>query len=229
MNAKEDAILANNNSNVQTWILPGITGNSINSKHNKSVNYVDPAKEEEERRAEIERKIQEELQKGFQEGLIKGQTEAFNTQEEKYQAKIKELAVIMSSFEEQLKNIKQQIEEELPFQVTNVVLSIAKAVIKVEVQTNKEIIVQTVKDAIVTLPKDLQNIKCMLNSKDIETLTEIENPELKEQLTKFELVADDNIMQGGCFIKTLSSTLDARLENRVLEILTRVADERKHN
>jgi len=224
MNTKEKIIDANEKADIQSWVLPGITGESINSKHNKLVQYVDAAQEE----AERERKIQEELQRGFQEGLVKGQVEGANAQDKIYQTKIKELVQIMSAFQQGFIGITNQLESELPFQVSNVVLSIAQAVIKAEVQTNKNLIVQTIKDALMALPKDLTNIKCILNPQDITTLKEIDNPELKEYLDKFELIADETISQGGCFIKTLSSTLDATLESRVLDIFTKITDEHKN-
>jgi flagellar assembly protein FliH len=229
MNIKENFITPDENTKVQNWQLPGIVGESINSGKNRVLNYVNLVKEEDELRAERELKIQEELQKGFQEGLVKGKDEAFNSEEQKYQDKIVELSALIKLFEEKLNDLSKQIENEMPEQVASVVLSIAKAIIRVEVQSNKEIILQTIKEALQALPRGMENIKCFINPQSMEVLNKIENPDLKEQLTKLELIADESLTPGGCLIKTMSSTLDATLETRTVEILTRAIDELKHN
>ncbi len=93
-------------------------------------------------------------------------------------------------------------------------LSIAKKIIKHEVQTDPQIIIDTVMDIFKTIPKNEPKVVIKVNTVQSQYVKD----NLPEKLTllgvesKISIVPDDSISEGSCIVQTNNGIVDASLE-----------------
>ncbi|HEC25767.1 MAG TPA: hypothetical protein ENI54_07145 [bacterium] len=161
---------------------------------------------------EKERGILENAEKrGYSRGFNEGKKEAARLTEEGIKGILKAADSIEKFKNELYRDVKQD--------VIDLSLNIAKAIIKSEVETNRDLILRIIADAI-DKAEDTVNFTIYLNSADYGTLNKdpdaIKNFTAKE--SNIEFLPDRNISQGDVIIKTDFGEIDARIETQIEQI-----------
>lgn len=157
-------------------------------------------------------KLKEEFKKqGFEEGVRTG-TIKIN----------QEMSVKFNLLNQVIKNLEQEKSELLlkyENDIVQLVIDVAKKIIKQEIKTDKEIIISNVKSIIGKI-SECKLLKIFVNPADIDVLNEYKNnfknnlPNLK----KIEILADENIGVGGCKIETEFGSFDATIKTQIQEL-----------
>jgi len=129
------------------------------------------------------------------------------------------LADSLQSIIQELSTFKKNISQELEPIVLDLALRIAKKVIKTEIGTNKNIIIENVRTALKSII-DREQVTICVHPEDHATLEHF-RPELVREFHGMEDVtftAKDTIVRGGCHIQTQRGELDATMETQIEQI-----------
>lgn len=101
-----------------------------------------------------------------------------------------------------------------------IAMDIAKKIIKTEVQSDPQILLNTVMDVLRTLSKNEPKITITVNPIQVQYVKDTLPDELKLMGMEAKLVVlpDENIMEGGCIVQTANGLVDASIESQ-LEIV----------
>lgn len=116
---------------------------------------------------------------------------------------------------------KQKIYDMIAPDVLEISFDIAKKIIKKEVSQDSEIILNNIKDILGNLSKDESKIMIKVNPQQAALLEE-RVPKLVESEgieAKVVILADEQVMEGGCLVTTTNGVIDATIETQ-LEIIT---------
>ena len=158
--------------------------------------------------ASIER---DAYQKGFQEGMNTGRTEGFA-----------EATVLMDTLRDGLKQLDAargvyyaKAEKEM----VDLSLLIAAEIVRREVAQDPGIVVEVLRKAVAEL-ETRQNIVVRLSPKDMDLIGGMRESLQQEMETieRIEFRADQAITPGGCILETNIGSLDATVENRLMNI-----------
>lgn len=151
-------------------------------------------------------------QSGYEEGLRQAQ-EAIEAD--------RQLALIQSQeIIQEANRIKMAMFESSESDMVRLSLAIAKRIIATELQTNPDIIVNILREALTYLNQP-DNITLFVNPTDIDTILDaVENINLLDGQNDLhtEVKADGQILPGGLKIESESGSVDARIETRVASI-----------
>ncbi|MFW0883617.1 FliH/SctL family protein [Candidatus Acidulodesulfobacterium sp. H_13] len=177
------------------------------------ISYLENHKHKTEKTLEKkEQNILENAEKrGYSRGFSEGKKEADRLTEEG----IKNILKAAGSIEK----FKNELYRDVKRDVIDLSLNIAKAIIKSEVETNRDLIMRIIADAI-DKAGDTVNFTIYLNSADYGTLNK--NPDAIKNFTakesNIEFLPDRNISQGDVIIKTDFGEIDARIETQIEQI-----------
>lgn len=109
---------------------------------------------------------------------------------------------------------EDRVFQEIAPNILAIALDIAQKIIKTEVTTNPEIILNTVTDILKTLSKNEPKITLKVNPVQVQYIKDTIPEELKTLgiETRLSVIADENIMEGGCIIQTANGLVDASIE-----------------
>lgn len=116
---------------------------------------------------------------------------------------------------ESMHNPYQQISEEMFLNLVNMVTEISSQVIKQEINDNSEWITSVLKNALVKLPSETENIVVSLNPIDMQVIEQYADKNKK----KWQLIADETLTIGTCKIKQNSSSLVDDWKIRLVDIM----------
>lgn len=137
--------------------------------------------------------------KGMQEGFAVGLAKA-----KEYAAKDQaQFAAIAAAFEHALEMTDQKIEED----ILGLALDVAKLMLKTKIETNPDVILPVVRDAIHYLPQVKKPAIIIVHPEDARILREQVGEELSEQA--WQIQEDNNIERGGCLVETGENQIDA--------------------
>jgi flagellar assembly protein FliH len=137
--------------------------------------------------------------KGMQEGFAVGMDKA-----KEYAAKDHaQFLAIASAFENALEMADQKIEED----ILALALDIAKLMLKTKINTDPEIILPVVRDAIHYLPQVQKPARIIVHHDDARILRDQLGEELADQA--WQIQEDNNIERGGCLVETGENQIDA--------------------
>lgn len=120
-------------------------------------------------------------------------------------------------------NAKQEVYDNIAPDILEISLEIAKKIIKKETIENPEIILENIKDIMKGLSKEETKITLKVNPTQVAMLKQ-DIPEMLQSIgmeAKVFIVAEDNIMEGGCLITTSNGVIDATIESQ-LSIISEV-------
>lgn len=120
-------------------------------------------------------------------------------------------------------NAKQEVYDNIAPDILEISLEIAKKIIKKETVENPEIILENIKDIMKGLSKEESKITLKVNPTQVAMLKQ-DIPEMLQSIgmeAKVFIVAEDNIMEGGCLITTSNGVIDATIESQ-LSIISEV-------
>ncbi|WP_432468024.1 flagellar assembly protein FliH [Agarivorans sp. Z349TD_8] len=150
------------------------------------------------------------LEAGQQQGLSQGLTEG--------QQQIDELSAHWAGLVGQLHQPKAQIDAEVEQQIVDLAMKLAAEIVQVELQTNPEIIVKTVKQAVAALPLQQQSIQIHLHPLDLAIVEQVFPPET-QQKKGWQLLTDGSLTQGDCLIENDLSSVTVEMSEVIQQSL----------
>lgn len=160
-----------------------------------------------------DRATKEAKKAGFDQGFAQGQDEVSRI--------IERVHVVLTKAVER----RNEIIEESEGQLIQMVLQIAKKVVKVISENQKNVVINNIVQALRKL-KTKADINIRVNLSDLQITTE----HTKELIAKFERVNSITVMEditvdpGGCIIETDFGQIDARISSQLREIEERILD-----
>lgn len=150
--------------------------------------------------------IKEEAQKeGYDNGLQEAQHD------------IQQLTMAL----EQFFDTKTQVYQELAPEILEISVEVAKKIIKKEIEINRNILINTVIEALDGISRNEKKITIRVSPEDFE-IAQNSIPEIMSTTqteAKIVVVSDDKIIEGGALIETSNGIIDATFETqlRILE------------
>ncbi|WP_100655804.1 flagellar assembly protein FliH [Alteromonas flava] len=146
------------------------------------------------------------LEEGTAQGLAAGQ-EQIDSLTEQWQALIKELHTpVLTTNKETQK------------QLVTLAVALAKAVIRREVETQPEIILTALNEAVKTLPINDRSIHIRLHPDDLAIIKGAFDEDTIKQ-NQWHLIATPEMARGGCDVSTESNAVDHSIERRSKAVL----------
>lgn len=199
-----------NEQDIKHWIMPEISGNIVGlSREQKKPKTVEEAAEE----------IKALQKKAYEEGFKQGYDAGNNKGLAEMQTKAKQLTTLLGFVGKPL----QQFDADLEEQLSQLVLSIARLVLKKECVIGTEHIQSVIHQALSYLPASTRNVRIKLHPNDLALLTQA-GEALKTD--EYQCVADKTVTQGGCLIDSDTSQIDASLETQLQQIFDQMTEHR---
>ena len=171
-------------------------------------------KEAEMRVSEIEH---EAWQKGYNSGREVGYSEG--------QGEVRRLIDRLGTILGHAIDVREKIVRESEKQMVELILIIARKVIKDEIIERKEVVINNIREALGRI-KDRDRIDIRVNFADLELTTSHKNEIIKmmESLRKVNIYEDTRVDRGGVIIETDVGVIDARISSQLTEIEQAIRD-----
>lgn len=114
-------------------------------------------------------------------------------------------------------NAKQEVFDYIAPSIMEISIDIAKKIIKREIEQEPSLILDNIAEILKTLSKEEIKITLKVNPVQVSFL-KTEVPEIANNLgleAKIFIVADENIMEGGCMLTTTNGVIDATIETQL--------------
>ena len=175
--------------------------------------------------AEIEAQIKAETdnieKEAYARGYKEGHGQGFEAGKEEIKRLIERLHLIITKSIEK----RNEIIEESETQLINLVLLIAKKVIKVISENQKNVVINNVIQALRKL-KGRGDVVIRVNMADLELATENRRffQENVENVKNITILEDSSVEKGGCLIETDFGQIDARISSQLNEIEAKILE-----
>jgi flagellar assembly protein FliH len=152
--------------------------------------------------------LQETRKKAAEEGREAG----FSQGKEEVERLVGRLQVIMGAAIDQKKNIIENTEKQL----IDLVLLVARKVVKVISETEKKVVVENLKEALKKVGKESE-IAIRVNTADLGLTTKHKKTfiSMVEELKNVRIEEDSRVDPGGCIIETSFGDIDARIQTQL--------------
>ncbi len=183
---------------------------------------IDEAKKKAE---EIEREIQLKVDKiekeAYERGYKEGHERGYQEGREEVKRLVDRLHTIISKAIEK----RNEIIEESETQIINLVLLIAKKVIKVISENQKNVVINNVVQALRKL-KSRGDVIIRVNFADLELTSEHikDFMSMVENVKSISVLEDSSVDRGGCIIETDFGQIDARISSQLHEIEEKILE-----
>jgi flagellar assembly protein FliH len=170
-----------------------------------------------EAKGKAEAIIQEAKSKAFEEGRDEG----FNTGKEEVERLIERLHVILNAAIDKRRIIIENTERQL----VDLVLLIARKVIKVISEAERKVVIENIKEALKKVRKETE-ITIRVNIEDIDLTTKNKKRfiSLVEGLEHITIEEDSRVDPGGCIIETSFGDIDARIATQLNVLEEKIRD-----
>jgi flagellar assembly protein FliH len=163
----------------------------------------------------------EGFEKGKEQGLKEGQEEGvaqgLAESKEQVDTQMQNLQKLIDNIQRPSDQINKEVKNELLILTT----SLAKAIIKTDVQQNSEILVKAITEGIKTLPLNETNYQITLNPSDIELINEHFGAQhIKD--SAWQLIESPDLERGGCHIQTNTNAVDVSIERRSEQVFSQL-------
>jgi flagellar assembly protein FliH len=166
---------------------------------------------------------EEGFQVGHQEGLESGQADGLSAAQQTVDQHVEHFINLAHQFAQPLALVNAQVERQL----VDMVLALVKEVVHVEIQMNPQIILDTVKASVESLPIAGQQITLKLNPEDVAIIRQAYGEDSLE-LRHWTLVAEPSLNRGDVEIEAGDSSVNYRLEDRVRTVLHNFCGTNRH-
>jgi len=160
---------------------------------------------------------------GHQEGLQTGKTEGLEAGQQAIQEQVNVLITLADQFAQPLQLMNAQVEKQL----VDMVLTLVKEVVHVEVQTNPQVILDTVKESVEALPVTGHVIHLKLHPEDYE-LVKNAYGEAELNSRQWTLSSEPALNRGDVQIEAGESSVSYRMEERIRSVLQRFCGTNRH-
>ncbi len=170
---------------------------------------------------EAEAQVEEIRRNAYSEGFESGREAGYQEGKQEVERLIKHLHGIISSAIEK----RTEIIDESETQVINLVLLIAKKVIKVISENQKNVVINNVIQALRKL-KSRGDVVLRVNLEDVELTTDHVKDFMRmvENVRSITVLEDSRVDQGGCIIETDFGEIDARIKSQFNEIEEKILE-----
>lgn len=164
--------------------------------------------------------LEQGKKEGYEQGLAQGKNEGHEqglaASKEEVSQHIDALIQLLEKLQKPVDSVEKNLEKEL----VQLAVSLARAVIRSELKTNKDMIFQAISEGLKVLPIQESRYQIHLNPDDISLVKSHFSSEEMEK-HKWNLVESPHISRGGCEIITDSNAVDITVERRVRDVLDR--------
>ncbi|MFO7848422.1 MAG: flagellar assembly protein FliH [Spirochaetia bacterium] len=183
---------------------------------------IEQARSQAEEQKNIAQKQVQEIKDGaYKEGFEAGREEGFTSGKEEVERLIEQLHHIIDKTLEK----RKEIIEESETQLINLVLIIAKKVVKVISENQKNVVVNNVIQALRKL-KSRGEVLLKVNLDDVDITTEHVKDFMRmvENVQSITVVEDSTVDKGGCIVETDFGEIDARISSQLHEIEEKILE-----
>ena len=167
------------------------------------------------------------MEQGLQQGLEQGLAQGLEQGLEQGKAQIDEQVGHLTQLVEKLASPLKQVDEAVEQQLIQLVTSLARELIQVELKTNPQVILQTLREGIAALPMAGQQTTIQLHPDDLELIKQAYGTEnLAER--HWTLQAEPAMNRGDLFVESGNSTVDYQMESRLRHLLEQFAGINNH-
>jgi flagellar assembly protein FliH len=161
---------------------------------------------------EAKKKADEIIAEARRSAMDEGRDEGFKKGEEEAQRLIEQLHEILNAAIDERKKILDRTEQ----QVIDLVLLIARKVIKVISESEKSVVIENVKEALKKVQGETA-ITIKVNTRDMELTSKHKKEFIAavESLKQVAIEEDSRIDPGGCIISTSFGDIDGRIQNQL--------------
>ncbi|MCG9578361.1 flagellar assembly protein FliH [Vibrio tubiashii] len=162
-------------------------------------------------------------QEGHQEGLEAGKIEGVAAGQEFIQQQVQTFVNLANQFAQPLELMNAQVEKQL----VDMVLTLAKEVVHIEVQTNPQVILDTIKQSVESLPISGHAITLKLHPDDVEIIRSSYGSEELE-FRNWTLMAEPALNRGDVQIEAGESSVNYRMEDRIRSVIQSFCGVNRH-
>lgn len=158
---------------------------------------------------------QDAVRKGYEEGLQLGREEGLRH----YQQAIEALRGEVQKLVDAILAERQRLWDEMEPQVVDLVLEIARKVLREEIQARREATLSIIKHALRHVA-DTEHVRIRVHPDDLQIAREHREDFLAvcDGVKQIEIVDDRRVGGGGCIIETPSGTIDASLRTQMQSV-----------
>ncbi|GAB5380719.1 MAG: flagellar assembly protein FliH [Aliiglaciecola sp.] len=164
--------------------------------------------------------------KGYDEGKTQGLEEGTQTGmeqglEEGIAAGQEQVNTLIASWQSMIEHVHQpvaQVDEVLQNELVKLAVSLARAVIRHEVQSNPDILRAALQDALKTLPIQESSYQIHMHPEDILVVKQTFSEEQIQQ-QNWLFVESPGMSRGGCDVTTSNNAVDVSIERRARDVL----------
>ncbi|MVB17008.1 flagellar assembly protein FliH [Vibrio cholerae] len=166
----------------------------------------------------------EGFQAGHQEGQTQGYQDGVAEGQALIQEQVKTFMALANQFAQPLDLLNAQVEKQL----VDMVLALTKEVVHVEVQTNPQVILDTVKASVEALPIAGHAITLKLNPEDVEIIRQAYG-EQEIETRNWTLLSEPALSRGDVQIEAGESSVSYRMEERIRSVLKSFCGINRHH
>jgi flagellar assembly protein FliH len=179
----------------------------------------------EKRVAELEASAESRLEAAEREASKKGREEG---REEGYKEGVAEAERLIGRLHvilDRAMDKRAEILQETEAQVVELVLLVAKKVVKVISENQKSVVIQNISQALRKL-KTKSDVIVRVNLSDLQLASDHVKDfiQMTENAKKMQIVEDSTVDRGGCVIETDFGEIDARISSQLSELEERILD-----
>lgn len=163
------------------------------------------------------------LEAGHSEGLEQGKQDGVAAGQEYIRQQVDTFINLANQFAQPLELMNSQVEKQL----VDMVLALTKEVVHVEVQTNPQIILDTVRESVEALPISGHAITLKLHPDDVEIIQSAYGDE-ELDCRNWTLLTEPALNRGDIQIEAGESSVSYRLEERVRSVLQSFCGVNRH-
>ncbi|MGD8173334.1 flagellar assembly protein FliH [Vibrio sp. TRT 21S02] len=160
---------------------------------------------------------------GHQEGLEAGKLEGVAAGQEFIQQQVETFVGLANQFAQPLELMNAQVEKQL----VEMVLTLVKEVVHVEVQTNPQIILDTIKESVESLPISGHAITLKLHPDDVEIIRSAYG-EKELDFRNWTLLSEPALNRGDVQIEAGESSVNYRMEDRIRSVIQTFCGVNRH-
>lgn len=161
---------------------------------------------------------------GLEEGQKAGHEEGIAAGQQVIQEHVEVFMNLANQFAQPLELMNAQVEKQL----VDMVLSLVKEVIHVEAQTNPQVILDTIKASVESLPVAGHAITLKLHPEDCEIIKQAYGDQ-ELDTRNWTLVSEPALNRGDVEIEAGESSVNYRMEDRVRNVLQSFCGSNRHN
>jgi len=154
------------------------------------------------------------LQEGFQQGTEQGIEEGLS----QGQAQIAQQVAVWESLIDRLHRPLEKLDDNVEYQLIHLATNLAEQITRCEVQSNPQIILQALKQAVEALPVSEQSLRILLHPEDLKFVQNV-YPEEVCLKRGWDLQGEPVLARGDCQIHTQTSSIDYAFSSRIEQVL----------